>query len=105
MHAPWLDEADLHHLQWRAHDLVVGESITGRVVRLPSPGALNGTRVFIATPDEVFGIHATAKHGATVLERELAHVEHGDIVTITLHGWRSTLDGERRYRYFTVERS
>lgn len=102
--APWLDEADLHPIDWRTHDLVEGESITGRVVRLPSPGAFNGSRVFVATPSEVVGLQATAKTGHTVLERKLESIEHGDLVTITFHGKRPTADGEREYRLYTLER-
>ncbi len=101
--SPWIDEGDLRLIHWRAHELVEGESISGVVLRLPTPGAFNGRRVFIATPEDVVGLHATAKTGHTVLERELEHVRPGDRVTITNHGWRDTADGERSYRDYMVE--
>jgi hypothetical protein len=101
--SPWIDEEDIRLIPWRSHVLGESESITGVVLRLPTPGTFNGHRIFIATPDEVVGLHATARTGHTVLERELEHVRPGDRVTITLHGRRDTADGERSYRYYTVE--
>lgn len=100
----WLDEADLRKIPWSAHDLAEGESITGVVLRKPTPTAFNGSRLFLGTSDEVIGIHATAKSGHTVLERELQDIEHGDRVTITYHGKRLTGDGEREYRFYKLER-
>ena len=101
--SPWIDEGDLRLIEWRAHQLEEGESISGMGLRLPTPESFNGRRVFIATPEEVVGVLATAKAGHTVLERELEHVRPGDRVTIKNHGWRATADGERSYRDYTVE--
>lgn len=100
----WLDEADLRQIPWRAHDLAEGESITGRVLRKPTARAFNRSRVFIGTPNEVIGMHATAKTGHTVLERELQDIDPGDRVTVTFLGWRTTTDGERSYRHYEVVR-
>lgn|GEM_PF-6842757 len=100
----WLDEADLRQIPWRAHDLAEGESISGVVLRKPTARAFNGSRVFIGTPDEVIGMHATAKTGHTVLERELQDIDPGDQVTITFFGKRQTWDGEREYRFYKVVR-
>jgi hypothetical protein len=96
--------ATLRTIQWSARDLNEGESITGTVLRLPTPGAFNGSRLFIGMPDEVVGITATAKSGHTLLERGLRHVAVGDKITITYRGKRVTVDGERSYRHYEVER-
>jgi hypothetical protein len=100
----WQDFVDLRQIPWRAHDLAEGESVTGRVVRLPKRGAFNGSRVFIATRAEIVGLHATAKTGHTVLERQLKGIGVGDLITIINHGLRMTRDGERYYRHYEVVR-
>lgn len=101
---PWLGESDLRQIPWVARELDEGETITGVVLRLPTRGAFNGSRVFIAMPDEVLGIPATSKVGHTLLERELRHIEPGDKVSITYFGKRFTSDGLRAYRHYELRR-
>jgi hypothetical protein len=100
--SPLLDDNDLRTIPWSDRDLVEGETFTGRVLRLPVPGAFHGSRLFVVNPDEVIGLRATSKSGFSVLERELTHVDVGDKVEIVFHGWRTTRDGERRYRHYEV---
>jgi hypothetical protein len=89
--------------RWRAHELAEGEWLEGVVVRKPTPGAFNGTRLFLDTDGGVLAIPATASRGHTVLERELAAVKVGDRIRITYRGYRVTRDGERTYRDYRVE--
>jgi hypothetical protein len=55
--------------RWR--ELVDGETLSGRVLRLPAPGAYAGNRLFLRTATEVIAVRATAKRGHSVLERLL----------------------------------
>lgn len=82
-------------------------SVSGIVRRLPESGAYKGNSL-ILDPDDgppCVALPATAKAGATVLERELREQEivPGKHVEIAYHGMRHTKDGERTYRLFTVE--
>jgi hypothetical protein len=100
---PYLDDADLRDIPWTPHELSEGETIVGTILRLPTPGAFCGSRLFIGNyPDEVLGIPATAKKGHTVLERELEGYQPGDRISVTYDGWRTTADGERKYRLYSV---
>jgi hypothetical protein len=93
----------LLHARWI--DLAEGDRIEGRVVRLPERGVPAGTRLFVRRGEEVVAFPAVARRGWTVLEKALAdqRVRVGDEVGITFRGWRQTADGERRYRYATLE--
>lgn len=82
-------------------------SVSGTVRRLPEPGAYKGNSL-ILDPDDgppCIALPATAKAGATVLERILDEQEivPGEHVEVAYHGMRETKDGQRTYRYFTVE--
>jgi hypothetical protein len=70
------------------------------VVRLPEPGAYNGSRLFLRTENGVVAVRATAKTGHTVLENRLAklNVTVGDRVRVTFEGWGETSDGGFPYR-------
>ncbi|MEK6250661.1 MAG: hypothetical protein AABM43_01750 [Actinomycetota bacterium] len=91
---------------WRDHELEVGETVKGEVLRLPSPGDFNGNRIFLKTEDGVLSILATATRGHTLLERALAakKIAVGDFVEIEFSGWAETQDTERKYRFEEVRR-
>ena len=92
---------------WRHYEMVTGEVLAGVVLRLPSPGAQWGNRLFLETDDGVVAISATAKKGHTVLERKLQQhsIGPGDEIEITYRGMCRTQDGEREYRSYFVRRS
>ena len=87
------------------HEMVEGERVEGVVLRLPAPGVPSGTRLFLETATGPIAIAATAKKGATVLERRLRDeaVGVGDTITVSYFGMRRTADGERSYRDFRLE--
>lgn len=90
---------------WRARDeMDEGQTLTGAVLRLPTPNAFNGNRLFLNTEDGVVGLRATARSGHTVLERELEslRVRVGDRISILYLGKRPTFDGKREYRLYEV---
>ena len=94
---------DARQHPWRRVELRDGETLVGTVARLPRDGAFNGGSVFLELDDgEIVAIHATAKKGHTVLERLLGDVRVGDRVAITYHGRRTTADGERSYRSYSL---
>ena len=105
--AAWLDDRDLRDMPWKALELGEGESISGKVLRLPRPGAFLGRQVFIATVDDVFGLDASSKGGHAVLEHQLRRTDiaPGDNITIHFVGWRTSAESGRRYRDFKVRRS
>jgi hypothetical protein len=82
-------------------ELVEGEQLTGVVLKLPSPGTVDGNRLVLSTADGVASIPATARRGWTVLERQLAVVHVGDVVAVHFVGWREKSDGIR-YRLVRV---
>lgn len=87
------------------YELVEGEVVSGRVVRLPAPGEHQGNRLFLRRADGVLlAIPATASKGHAVLNRALEGVSKGDEIQIRFLGWRDTLNGERRYRLHEVIR-
>jgi hypothetical protein len=83
-------------------ELAEGERMTGVVPKLPSPGMVDGNRLALRTADGVVSIPATARRGWSVLERELAGVQVGDLITVRFVAWRATIDGVR-YRLARVE--
>jgi hypothetical protein len=91
---------------WRAHELEVGETVRGEVLRLPTPAGYHGTRLFLDTEDGTLALPATASRGHTLLERALAakRIAVGDYVEISFVGWAETHDGERRYRFEEIRR-
>jgi hypothetical protein len=97
-----LTEADLKARPrcWRPYELPEHELISGVVVRMPTPGAFNGSRLFIDTGDQILALAATEKSGHSVLARDLARrsVRVGDEITIESRGFQKTLDGARSYR-------
>jgi hypothetical protein len=81
---------------WRRYELNEGETVAGEVVRLPEPGAYNGSRLFLRSEDgAVVAIRGTAKAGHTVLENQLAklNVTVGDRIRVVFQGWGETDDG------------
>lgn len=81
-----------------------GERISGTVLQLPAHGQPFGTSLFLRTSTGVVSIPASPKKGSTVLSKQLdaQNITTGDRITIILHGWRQTVDGERRYRDYEV---
>ena len=97
-----LTEADLKARPrcWRPHELKPGEEITGHVLRLPTRGAFNASRLFLLTDTEIVGFPADARSGHSVLERELGRkgVKLGQKITVAHNGTHRTIDGKRSYR-------
>jgi len=89
----------------RRYELIPGEIISGRVVRLPAAGVYHGNRLFVETAGGYLAVPATAKAGWTLLERALAQqqVDVGDVISITYAGMRPTIDDERTYRDVRLE--
>lgn len=93
------EPAFLH--QARLLDLRPGESLRGILLRLPQRGIPHGTRLFILTEgDGPVALLATKKAGWLCFERALVREDPqpGDLIEVRFRGWRSTLDGLRRYR-------
>jgi len=91
--------------EWRPRTLDPGDSVEGRVFRLPRHGHYAGNYLFVRTEREgIVGIPATAAKGHSVLAKHLAErdVKVGDHVRVVFTGWRTTSDGERQYRSYTV---
>ena len=83
----------------RRYELIPGEIISGRVVRLPAAGVYHGNRLFVETAGGYLAVPATAKAGWTLLERALAQQQ----ISITYAGMRPTIDDERTYRDVRLE--
>jgi hypothetical protein len=83
-------------------ELREGERLTGTVLRLPSRGAFDGNRLVLQAGDGVVSIPATGRRSWSVLERELASVHVGDLITLHYVGWHTSRDG-LRYRLVRVE--
>lgn len=92
------------HLQYRHDDLTEQEGFSGRVDRLPIPGAQNGNYLYLSNDLEKRALHATGKSGHTVLERKLQElgVRIGDRIQIVYLGKRPTVDLQREYRLYEV---
>jgi hypothetical protein len=91
---------------WRHHDLAEGERVRGKVLRIPTPFAFMGTRLFLETADGVLALPATAKRGHTLLDRAIQtkDIQPGDHVEVEFYGWSETQNGERRYRHEEIHR-